>query len=160
MTPAMLNPNSFCVATQQQYQASMEALRADPTLRNILDKPRVAEALRTIAANPAAIAHYQSDADVVAVLARLAEAGLPASQAAEIAELGHTSPAAAFATIFGDASVSAVLASPKVRQALSDIRQDPVGGMAKWEADAEVAAALDLLEAKLGGAFDVDVEVQ
>jgi hypothetical protein len=47
-----------------------------------------------------------------------------------------------------------------VRQALSDVKADPDNGLARWAGDAEVARALDLLEAALGGAGVVDVKAE
>jgi hypothetical protein len=57
-----------------------------------------------------------------------------------------TSPAALMEALSREPPLAAALSSPRVRAALADIRADPRAGMARWGADAEVAAALDLLE--------------
>jgi hypothetical protein len=45
-----------------------------------------------------------------------------------------------------------------VRQALADAKADPRHGLDRWEGDAEVARALDLLEAALGPVVDVQAD--
>jgi hypothetical protein len=126
------------------------SMRADPQLSKVLDSPRVAAALTAVRVDPAAALHqYRDDPEVMAVLTRLLEQDLDASEAAQFRDLG-TSPSGLLAAVAGDARVAAALASPRVRAALADIRADPVAGMRRWEGDAEVMRGLDLLQEALG----------
>lgn len=61
---------SFCCAAYDPTaasQAAVDALRADPVLSKILDRPRVQAALKEVQRDPATLSRYVGDADVMKV---------------------------------------------------------------------------------------------
>ncbi|GBF95945.1 hypothetical protein Rsub_08068 [Raphidocelis subcapitata] len=132
-------------------------LRSDPEIAPLFDDPKISAAIREVAADPSALKRYSGDRRVMAVLGRLMERDMPAAQKAAFSSMG-TTPRGALASMASDPELVALLAKPNVRQALADAKADPQRGLERWEGDAEVARALDLLEAALGGVVDVEAD--
>jgi hypothetical protein len=134
-------------APLQQFQAMMARMRADPQLAKVLDNPRIKAALQAVQQDPRALAQFQQDGEVMAVLGRLLESEVGPAEVEQFRDL-DTTPSE-LVTAIAREDVMQLLAAPKVRQALADIRADPVSGMSRWQHDAQVMAALDKLQAVL-----------
>ncbi|WIA23037.1 hypothetical protein OEZ86_009953 [Tetradesmus obliquus] len=133
-----------------QLQGIVAELRADPALSPLLDDPKVAAAIKDIAANPAALQKHASNAKVMRVMQRLlGEQNLSFNEAAAFQEAG-TSPTQVLAAVSADKELAGLLANPTVRTALAHIRANPDAGLRRWGSEPLVSRALDLLEQVLG----------
>jgi hypothetical protein len=136
----------------------MAQMRADPYLSKILDKPKVQRALQAMREDPGAISRYTDDAEIMAVLRRLLNYGVDVQSQQEFKEYGLT-PGDTVQQMYSNPELAALLQQPRVLEALAEMRANPLRAMMKYEADAEVVRALELLEATLGpGSVDVEVE--
>ena len=61
-----------------------------------------------------------------------------------------TSPARLLSAAFSQRQLAELVGDPRIQRALHDIRANPVQAMLKYEGDAEVMKALDLLQEALG----------
>lgn len=140
----------------QELQSVIAELRSDPVLSKLLDKPRIQQAIRDIQQDPGRISRYTGDQEVMAVLTRLMNRGIPDKDMKEFEDLS-SSPADMALQMFSNRELAVLLQKPRVRQALAEIRVNPMLAMQKYEQDPEITHVLDLLQQSLGV---VDVEVQ
>lgn len=134
--------------TPQQVQAAVAQMRSDPRLSEVLRSPRLRAALDAVRRDPAALARFAGDGEVMGVLGRLLEAQLAPEDVLGLQATAAT-PQRLLTSLAGDPALLATLSAPHVRQALADIRADPEGGWRRWQHDAAVMGALQQMEAAL-----------
>lgn len=86
-----------------------------------------------------------SDLQVMSVLSQLLEAGMSPEDRQAFSDVDQT-PAGFAASVYSSGELCDLLTRPNVRAALDSLQADPEQGLEKFEGDADVKRALDLME--------------
>ncbi|MEW5313801.1 MAG: hypothetical protein WDW38_005338 [Sanguina aurantia] len=128
-----------------KFQDALAKLQADPFFASILRQPRVQQAVRDLQRDPGTMRRHANDKAVMSVLSQLLEAGMSEEDRQAYADVDQT-PAGFAASVYSSGELCDLLQRPNVRAALAALQANPEQGLDKFEGDADVKRALDLME--------------
>ncbi|MEW5300732.1 MAG: hypothetical protein WDW36_003642 [Sanguina aurantia] len=131
--------------TGVHFQDALAKLQADPFFASILRQPRVQQAVRDLQRDPGTMRRHANDKAVMSVLSQLLEAGMSEEDRQAYADVDQT-PAGFAASVYSSGELCDLLQRPNVRAALAALQANPEQGLDKFEGDADVKRALDLME--------------